>query len=126
MDVYHIWFNLKDSHRDLDFCEALETYMAFLRERDLIAGHRLTRRKLGFGPEELGDFHLAIDVRDLAQLDAAFQMAATRDAPVEAPHAAVYSKVKDVKFALYRDFPDPVRKPRRKTEAASEEPGPVS
>ena len=44
MDIYHIWFDLKDSHRDLEFCEALETYMAFLQERDLIAGHRLTRR----------------------------------------------------------------------------------
>jgi hypothetical protein len=123
MDVYHIWFNLKDSHRDLDFCEALETYMAFLRERDMIEGHRLTRRKLGFGPVELGEYHLAIDVRDLAQLDAAFQMAATRAAPVEGPHAAVYSKVKDVRFALYRDFPDPVRKRPAKKRSGKPRPG---
>lgn len=115
MDLYHIWFNLKDSHRDLEFCDALENYMGFLRGRDMIAGHRLTRRKLGFGPAELGEFHLVIEVRDLAQLDAAFHMAATRSAPVEAPHAAVYLRVKDVRFALYRDFPDPERKPRQKS-----------
>lgn len=114
MDVYHIWFDLKDSHRDLEFCDALEKYMAFLHERDLIASHRLTRRKLGLGPEEIGEFHLAIDVRDLAQLDAAFQMAATRSGPIEGPHAAVYSKVRSVKFALYRDFPDSVRNARPK------------
>lgn len=112
MDIYHIWFNLKDGHRDLEFCDVLESYMKFLRDRKMIEGHRLTRRKLGFGPEELGEFHLLIDVRDLAQLDTAFQMAATRTAPIEGPHAAVYSQVKDVRFALYRDFPDPVRKGR--------------
>lgn len=118
MDIYHIWFDLKDSHRDMEFCEALERYMAFLRKRDLIAGHRLSRRKLGFGPRELGDFHLAIEVRDLAQLDAAFQLAATRSAPIEGPHAAVYSQIRSAQFALYRDFPDPVRKTRPKRSGA--------
>jgi len=122
MDIYHIWFDLKDSHRDLEFCEALEKYMAFLHERDLIAGHRLTRRKLGLGPEEIGEFHLAIGVRDLAQLDTAFQMAATRAAPIEGPHAAVYSKVKGVKFALYRDFPDPGRQAKTKRSGPKKKP----
>jgi hypothetical protein len=114
MDVYHIWFNLKDSKRDLEFCEALGTWMGLLRKRGLIEGYRLTRRKLGFGPPELGEFHVAIEVKDLAQLDAAFQAAATRAAPMEGPHAAVYSRITDFKAALYRDFPDPVRKVRKR------------
>jgi hypothetical protein len=109
MDIYHIWFNLKDSHRDLEFCDALEVYMAHLRDHGMIEGHRLTRRKLGFGPPELGEFHVAIEVKDLAQLDAAFHAAATRAAPIEGPHAAVYSRITDFRAALYRDFPDPVR-----------------
>lgn len=109
MDIYHIWFNLKDSHKDVEFCEALDRYMTFLREKKMIEGYRLTRRKLGFGPPAMGEFHVAIEVLDLAQLDRAFQMAATRAAPIEGPHADVYSRVRDLTFALYRDFPDPVR-----------------
>lgn len=109
MDIYHIWFNLKDSHRDVEFCDVLAVYMEHLRSRGLIQGHRLTRRKLGFGPPSLGEFHLAIEVKDLAQLDEAFLAAATRTAPIEGPHAAVYSRVTDFTAALYRDFPDTVR-----------------
>ena len=36
------------------------------------------RRKLGLGPSTLGEFHIVIEVRDLAQLDAAFGTAASR------------------------------------------------
>lgn len=116
MDIYHIWFNLKNSHQDMEFCGALEGYMGHLRSRGMIEGHRLTRRKLGFGPPALGEFHLAIEVKDLAQLDQAFLAAATRAEPIEGPHAAVYSRVTDFTAALYRDFPDPVRvkKPAKK------------
>ena len=53
---------------------------------------------------------IAIDVRDLAQLDQAFSQAATRAGTVEAYHSAVYASVRNTTFALYRDFPDPVRK----------------
>jgi hypothetical protein len=35
---------------------------------------------------------------------------ATRSEPVESFHHAVNSLVTDSYFALYRDFPDPVRK----------------
>ena len=45
----------------------------------------------------------------LAQLDAAFRHVATRAEPVESVHFAVNSKVTNLTFALYRDFPDPVR-----------------
>ena len=45
----------------------------------------------------------------LGQLERAFQRVARRDPEIEKLHAAVFSAVKDVRFALYRDFPDPVR-----------------
>lgn len=109
MDYYHIWCNLNGQKSDLEFVHALRQYLAYLQEQDLIAGYRITRKKLGLAPEGLGEFHLVIEVKDLAQLDQAFNRAATREGEVESLHAAVYSAVQDLRFALYRDFPDPVR-----------------
>jgi hypothetical protein len=109
VDYYQIWCNLKDSARDLEFCAAVREYLGHLQERGLIEGYRLTRRKLGFGPSQLGEFNVAIAVRDLEQLEAAFQRVATRDLEIETLHRAVYSAVRDLAFALYRDFPDAAR-----------------
>ena len=109
MDYYEAWFDIADSRKDLQFSESVAGYMECLERDGLIEGYRLARRKLGFGPAGLGEFHLTIEVTDLAQLERAFQRAATRDGEVEKLHARVYSAIRDVKFALYRDFPDPVR-----------------
>ncbi|TAH35562.1 MAG: hypothetical protein EYC70_12965 [Planctomycetota bacterium] len=110
MDHYHIWVNLADSHADLEFARAVAGWLGHLRERGLIEGWRLSRRKLGFGPAELGEFHLEIETRDLAQLENAFQLAAARAGEGERLHAEVYSRVADFRAALYRDFPDAVRR----------------
>ena len=109
MDTYHIWFDLKESARDLAFHEALEGFLGHLREAGTIEGHRLQRRKLGFGPDTLGEFHLMIDVKDLSQLDAAFGAVAPRAQPTEGLHAAVWSQVTNFRSGLWRDFPDAVR-----------------
>src|SRR5579871_5089112 len=100
MDYYEIWFDLKDSSKDLEFSAHVARYLGYLQERGLIEGHRLTRRKLGFGIPGLGEFHLTIETRDLAQLEQAFQRAASRDGEVEPLHAAVYAAVKETRFAL--------------------------
>jgi hypothetical protein len=52
---------------------------------------------------------IQLEFRDLAQLDLAFDRAASRGEPIESLHHAVNSRVQDSLFALYRDFPDPVR-----------------
>ncbi len=109
MDIYHGWFNLKPGVSDIELSERLAAYLDKLREEGLIEGWRLTRRKLGLGPPRLGDFHLMIEVRNLAQLDSAFNQVASRRDPIEGLHFAVNSQVTDAVFALYRDFPDPVR-----------------
>ncbi len=109
MDYYDIWFNLKDSRQDVEFCERVAAYMEFLRGRGLIEDYSLRRRKLGLGPEALGEFNITIHTKDLAQLDKAFNLAATRGDDIEPLHKAVYTQVTDLKFGLSRDFPDPVR-----------------
>jgi hypothetical protein len=109
MDLYHIWCNLVPGTSDLEFCAAVDRYLGALRAEGRIGGHRLTRRKLGLGPRELGEFHIAIELEDLAQLDRAFREVSTRSEPIESLHHAVNQSACDVTFALYRDFPDAQR-----------------
>ena len=109
MDVYNVWFNLKPGTRDVEFCERLDVYLGSLQSDGKIERFRVLRRKLGLSPAGLGEFHVMIETKDLAQLDAAFQRVATRAGEVETFHAAVNQYVTDFTAALYRDFPDPMR-----------------
>jgi hypothetical protein len=109
MDVYHIWCSLKPEVRDLEFATAVRAYFEHLKGAGLITGYRVTRRKLGLGPPQLPEWHITLDFENLSQIDNAFGHVASRADPVEGFHHAVNSKVQDVFFALYRDFPDPVR-----------------
>lgn len=109
MDYYEIWFDLRDRARDVEFSERARAYLDHLKARGWIEGWRLARRKLGFGPHELGEFRISIETRDLAQLEQAFRNAARRSGDFERLHHAVYSEVQNVRFGLSRDFPDPVR-----------------
>ena len=109
MDLYHVFFDLKPGITDRILLEKLAPYMAHLKSQGLIEHHRLTRAKLGFGLKGHGDWQLVLEVRDLAQLEAAFQHVATRADPVESAHHGLNSLVQNPVFALYRDFPDPVR-----------------
>lgn len=110
MDIYHIWVDLKPGQRDMEFAEHLGRYLGKLKADGLIEGYRLTRKKLGLAPPTLGEFHIAIETRDLAQLERAFQSVSTRTDPIESVHHAVNSRVVNFQAALYRDFPDPHRR----------------
>jgi len=109
LDLYHVWCDLQPGVKDTVFSDAVAAYLGHLRQQGLIHGWRLTRRKLGFGPPGIGEFHLIIEVRDLVQLDAAFHRVSTRQEPVEGFHFGVNALVRNAVFALYRDFPDPGR-----------------
>ncbi len=109
MDIYHVWCNLKEGVADLEFTDAAQSYLDHLKAQGTLHGYRITRRKLGLGPSHLPEFHLTLEFESLAQMDAAFGLAAARADPVEDFHHRVNSKVRDVMFALYRDFPDPGR-----------------
>lgn len=109
MNYYHLWCDLNRSTTDLAFAEAVGEYLGYLKTHGKIRDFRVTRRKFGFSPPDLGDFHIVIEVDDLAQLDDAFKVVATRDGEIERLHARVYSAVCNLRTALYRDFPDPQR-----------------
>jgi hypothetical protein len=121
MDYYDIWFNLRDSHQHREFCADLDAYLRKLSAHGTIEGYTLRRRKLGFGPPGLGEFNVTIETRDLAQLDEAFQLAATRSDEIEALHKAVYERVKDLSFGLSRDFPDVARENAPATPAVEQQ-----
>lgn len=109
MEYYHIFCDLRPGVKDTDFADSFTAFMDMLSARGLIEGWKLTRRKLGLGPAEMGEFHAVLQVRDLTQLDAAFQTMAARSEPAESAHFSVNSLVCNTRFALYRDFPDAVR-----------------
>lgn len=109
MDIYHIWCDLKPGVRDVDFVAKARSYLDSLRQSGSLSAFRITRRKLGLGLPELHEFHLMLEFENLTQLDSAFGTVASRTDPVESLHHAVNSQVSQVKFALYRDFPDPGR-----------------
>ena len=107
MDVYEISVDLKPGVGDLQFAEAIATYLGALRADGRIESWRLLRRKLGLGSG--GEFKLLIETRDLAQLDEAFRLVSSRAEPVEGHHHGVNSLVVNFQASLYRDFPDPHR-----------------
>jgi hypothetical protein len=109
MNYYNMWVNLKDSRRDVEWAGHVKAYLDHLKDQGKIEGWRLTRRKFGFGPAGLGEFHVCVWTSDLAQLDAAFSLVATRSGEVERLHAPVYSMVTDFVSGLTRDFPDAER-----------------
>ena len=65
--------------------------------------------KTGLAPAEFREFHLMIETNGLQQLEEAFEHVAGRREPVEGVHFGVNSLATNVRFALYRDFPDAFR-----------------
>ena len=110
MNIYHIWCSLKAGVSDAHFAERAQAYFEHLKAGGLIAGYRITRRQLGLGPKEIPEFHLMLEFDGLGQLDRVFSHVASRAEPVESLHHGINSLVENVTFALYRDFPDPVRR----------------
>lgn len=105
-DLYHVWCDLLPEMSDLDFAKATADWLDHLQGQGAIEAYRITRRKLGLAPDHLGEFHIQIETRDLAQLDQAFKHASSRAEPAELLHHCVNHMVKNSRFALYRDFPD--------------------
>lgn len=106
---YHTWCNLKPGEKDLEFAEAVRAYLDHLKAAGYLLDWRLSRRKLGLGGDGLGEFHIVMEFADMGRLDALFEAVSARVDPIEGLHHAVNAKVRDLRFALYRDFPDPQR-----------------
>ena len=109
MNLYHIWCDLEPGVSDTAFADNVHGYLGRLRDTGALNSYRITRRKLGLGPREIGEFHIMVEFEDLRQLETAFESVAARRDPVEELHHAVNQWATNVQFALYRDFPDDFR-----------------
>lgn len=109
MDIYHVWCNLKPGVRDLEFVGCVQRYLDRLQQAGQLHSYRITRSKLGLKPPQLREFHLMLEFQNLAQLDSAFGTVSARTDPIEGLHFEMNSRVEDIFFALYRDFPDVTR-----------------
>jgi hypothetical protein len=109
VDVLNVYCDLKEGVRDTDFSDAVTTLLSSLRDEGRVRAFRVTRRKLGLGPPTIPEWHISIDFDNLAQLDRAFSLMASRSEPIETLHQAVNSRACNLIIALYRDFPDPGR-----------------
>lgn len=106
MNIYNIWFDLKPETDEVYFASALRKFLTHMREQNTISSWRMSRCKLGFRPSELPEFHILIETENLEQLDRAFNLAISNQTETDQLHFDVNSKVDNLKFALYRDWPD--------------------
>lgn len=106
MDIYHVWVNLADSSMDHEFCRRVDAFLGYFKEKGLVSAHRTTRRKLGFGPQEIGEWNIQIETRNLETLEKVWRELASKSHECHQLHHDVYALVKDFRSALYRDFPD--------------------
>jgi hypothetical protein len=79
--------------------------MGQLKAQGRIEGWRLTWHRLGLGPPGVGKLDLMVEVRDLAQLESAFQLVAG----LARGYFAVNSLRQSALCAAHRDCPDPFR-----------------
>jgi hypothetical protein len=105
MNCYEIWADLAPGVKDLDFVGHAEAYLGRIVSMGLMERFRIRRRKLGFGPDGLGEWNLSLEFRDLRQLEDAFDVIAKRSGEIEQLHHEVYSRISGARFGLYRDFP---------------------
>lgn len=107
MNLYEIWVDVAPGESDRELVAAMQAWLDHHVAHGTAEKYRISRRKFGFGFAPLGEFHVTIEFKDLAQLDQAFSLAAARVGHAEALHAEVYRRVTNYHSALYRDFPDP-------------------
>ncbi|MDH4127950.1 MAG: hypothetical protein OEV44_04300 [Spirochaetota bacterium] len=103
MNHYIIWFNLKENIKAHQFLQDLVNYLNLLRESKLIVDYKIMRRKLGFGPSELGEFMVDLLFKNLEQLDMAFHSVLkgmNENNELNILHKKVYCNVNDFRSSL--------------------------
>ena len=112
MNLYHCQIDLHHEAKALAFASALDKWLGYLKDRDVVLDWRLLRRKLHLANDNCRDFLIEIEFRDMVQLDAAFKVLGEHDEEVERLYANVTSLIANQEVGLYRPFPDPERAER--------------
>ncbi|WP_293574288.1 DUF6614 family protein [Phaeobacter sp.] len=112
MNLYHCSIDLHHEAKALAFANAVDQWMGYLQEREVILSWRLLRRKLNLASDANRDFLLEIEFRDMTHLDQAFRVLGEMDENVERLYANVNTLIASADIGLYRPFPDPERAER--------------
>ena len=108
MDIYHIWANKKGDIADKTWVSNMKSFLNHLIAEDKLVNYRITRCKMGFRSiADLPEWHIMMEFRDMAQMDAAFKRVAPLEGELEQKHQSFNQFVTDdIQHALYRDWPD--------------------
>ncbi|CUH88362.1 hypothetical protein PH5382_02298 [Phaeobacter sp. CECT 5382] len=112
MNLYHCAIDLHNEAKALIFAGAVDQWMGYLKERGVVQGHRLMRRKLNLASDNCRDFLLEIEFKNLTQLDQAFRVLGEDDEEVARLYGNVNALIAHAEFGLFRPFPDPERAER--------------
>lgn len=108
MDIYHIWANKAGDISDHTWVNNMKSFLDHLMSEDKLVSYRITRCKMGFRSiADLPEWHIMMEFKNMAQMDAAFQRVAPLEGELEAKHQSFNQFVADdIQHALYRDWPD--------------------
>lgn len=108
MDIYHVWADKEGDITDQNWVTNMRHFLDHLVNDDKMISYRITRCKMGFRSiQNLPEWHIMMEFRNMAQLDAAFQRVAPLEGELEDKHRSFNQFVAgNIQHALYRDWPD--------------------
>ena len=106
MNVYHCMIELRPESRPLAFASAVQNWMSYLADHNLVGDWRLLRRKLGLATDRHTDFLLEVEIDGLSRLDEAFTAIAASDDAAEKLYERMHQMIAQSDVGLYRPYPD--------------------
>lgn len=107
MDIYHIWADKDGDITDQEFVKNMQSFLEHLKSESKMETYRITRCKMGFRSMDIPEWHIMMEFKNMAQLDAAFERVAPLEGELETKHRSFNQFVADnIQHALYRDWPD--------------------
>ena len=111
MNHFHIWCSLREGTAEREFADEAQELLADLHARELCEGFIISRRKFVFVPPDLGRFHITVEFASLPQMQRAFAFVEAQGTETPSLYERLTGAVRDLRTALYRDYPEPQRKP---------------
>jgi len=107
VNIYNIWADVKEGISVEEFIKKMTLYLDRLVELNLLQKYRIMRMKLGFRSLDIPEFHIMMEFKSMADMDAAMQ-ATVHDKETDIAHVGFnqWVNVSTIQHALYRDFPE--------------------
>jgi hypothetical protein len=108
MNIYHIWCDKEGDLSDAGWVLNMKSFLQQLVDEGKMESYRVTRCKMGFRSiQDLPEWHIMMEFKTMAQMDAAFDRVAPQEGELEHKHRSFNQFVAgNIQHALYRDWPD--------------------